>query len=234
MHPFTSLTLWLWFSVTASVLPPPWLWGWSLLPLLALIVLPGARAGLKLVLAVMLPLGLGLYLVHGPWLRILLGGAAQLPASEAFPILPLWCRLFACLASAQLWLRTVSTERFVHALFASRLPIALAYLCCGPQLLKEQLGHQLRAIKEAQLARGVPFDGHPLARLRATLPLLSPLVGQALSELATRSMALDLRGFRSQPTRTRVVELPQRHYEPLLRYLLLWLALLEIVWRWWP
>ena len=233
MHPFTSLALWLWFSVTASVLPPPWLWGWSLLPLLALMVLPGARSRVKLVLAVMLPLGLGLYLVHGPWLRILLG-MPEAPVSETFPILPLWCRLLACLASAQLWLWAVSTERFVHALFASRLPIALAYLCCGPLLLKEQLGHQLRAIKEAQLARGVPFDGHPLARLRATIPLLSPLVGQALSELATRSMALDLRGFRSQPTRTRVVEIPQRHHEPLLRYLLLVLVLLEIVWRWWP
>ena len=55
-----------------------------------------------------------------------------------------------------------------------------------------------------------------------------------MSELATRSMALDLRGFRSQPTRTRVVEIPQRRHEPLLRYLLLALVLLEIVWRGWP
>ena len=47
-------------------------------------------------------------------------------------------------------------------------------------------------------------------------------------------MALDLRGFRSQPTRTRVVEIPQRRHEPLLRYLLLALVLLEIVWRGWP
>jgi len=175
MHPFTSLALWLWFSVTASVLPPPWLWGWSLLPLLALMVLPGARSRVKLVLAVMLPLGLGLYLVHGPWLRILLD-MPEAPVSETFPILPLWCRLLACLASAQLWLWAVSTERFVHALFASRLPIALvgpaardhsAALAAGRAGV-ERTGHPQHGAGSAGFSQ--PADPHPRGRDPAAAP----------------------------------------------------------------
>lgn len=47
-------------------------------------------------------------------------------------------------------------QRFIRALFASRLPPGVAYLFAGPLLVVEQLKQQLAIIHEAQCARGVP------------------------------------------------------------------------------
>lgn len=46
----------------------------------------------------------------------------------------------------------VPVQRFIRALFASRLPPGVAYLFAGPLLVVEQLKRQLAIIHEAQRA----------------------------------------------------------------------------------
>ncbi|EHC33402.1 ABC-type cobalt transport system permease, partial [Salmonella enterica subsp. enterica serovar Alachua str. R6-377] len=43
-------------------------------------------------------------------------------------------------------------QRFIRALFASRLPPGIAYLFAGPLLVVEQLKRQLTIVHEAQRA----------------------------------------------------------------------------------
>lgn len=47
----------------------------------------------------------------------------------------------------------VPVQRFIRALFASRLPPGVAYLFAGPLLVVEQLKRQLAIIHEAQRPR---------------------------------------------------------------------------------
>lgn len=91
----------------------------------------------------------------------------------------------------------VPVQRFIRALFASRLPPGVAYLFAGPLLVVEQLKRQLAIIHEAQRARGVPLDEGWYQRLRAMPALIIPLTHNALNDLAIRGAALDMRAFRS-------------------------------------
>lgn len=89
----------------------------------------------------------------------------------------------------------VPVQRFIRALFASRLPPGIAYLFAGPLLVVEQLKRQLTIVHEAQRARGVPLDEGWYQRLRAMPALIVPLTQNALNDLTIRGAALDMRGF---------------------------------------
>ncbi|WP_254663942.1 energy-coupling factor transporter transmembrane component T [Hafnia alvei] len=192
-----------------------------------IIIWPAARWRIKVVMAFMIPMGIGLWLVHSHWLQSLFSHSDKISFTVPIFAIALWLRLLVFFAAAQLWLQTVSTQRFVAALLSSRLPVGIAYLCAGPLLLKEQLKQQLAAIKEAQSARGVSFDGTLIQRLKTIVPLLSPLLLQSLNDLTTRSAGLDARAFRLYPHRTVLKPIFEHRWEPFLRAVLLCCLLVE-------
>jgi len=175
MHPFTTLTLWLWLSASGLFLPL----GWPLALLaagtfLALLAWPAARYRWRFVAWLMIPMALGLWMVHSGFLAHWLTGAELNTQRQAWAI-TLWLRLLVIISGAQLWLQFVPTERFIRALFASRLPPSFSYLLAGPLLLVEQLRQQLSVIREAQVARGVPLDGNAWQRIISLPALVLPL-----------------------------------------------------------
>ncbi|MCS3430565.1 energy-coupling factor transporter transmembrane component T [Klebsiella sp. BIGb0407] len=233
MHPFTSFTLWIWVCASSLFLPL----GWPLVLLsstlfIALLSWPAARYRWRFVAWLLIPMALGLWMVHSGWLAHWLTGA-PLDTSRHAHALTLWIRLLAIISSAQLWLQYVSTERFISALFASRLPVSFAYLLAGPLLLVEQLRLQLAHIREAQIARGVPLDGNIWQRFTALPALILPLAGQALSDLSIRGAALDLRAFRAVRRRTTLNAPSDSRIQVIIRYGLLVLILIEGGVRWW-
>lgn len=233
MHPFTSFTLWIWVCASSLFLPL----GWPLVLLssalfIALLSWPAARYRWRFVAWLLIPMALGLWMVHSGWLAHWLTGA-PLDTRRQAHALTLWIRLLAIISSAQLWLQYVSTERFISALFASRIPVSFAYLLAGPLLLVEQLRLQLAHVREAQLARGVPLDGNLWQRFTALPALILPLAGQALSDLSIRGAALDLRAFRAVRRRTTLNAPRDSHAQVLMRYGLLILILIEGGVRWW-
>jgi len=199
---------------------------------IALLSWHAARYRWRFVAWLMIPMALGLWMVHSGWLAHWLTGA-PLDTSRQQHALTLWLRLLVIISAAQIWLQYVSTERFICALFASRLPISFSYLLAGPLLLVEQLRQQLSHIREAQIARGVPLDGNIWQRFTALPALILPLAGQALSELSARGAALDLRAFRAVPRRTTLNAPPDSCAQSVVRYGLLILLLIEGGIRWW-
>lgn len=233
MHPFTSLTIWLWICASALLLPLSWpLVALSGVLFITLLSWPAARYRWRFVAWLMLPMALGLWMVHSGWLAHWLTGA-PLDTSRQQHALALWLRLLVIISGAQIWLQYVSTERFISALFASRLPVSFSYLLAGPLLLVEQLRQQLAHIREAQIARGVPLDGNIWQRFSALPALILPLAGQALSELSVRGAALDLRAFRAVPRRTTLNAPADSRTQSMVRYGLLVLILIEGGVRWW-
>lgn len=234
MHPFTSLTLWLWFSASTLMLPL----GWGLVvvafaPFAAVILRSASYHRWKFIAWVMLPMAAGLWLIHGGWLSQLLTGSPPL-ISQQQSAMALWLRLLAIISASQLWLQYVSTEQFIRALFASRLPASFAYVLAGPLLLAEQFRQQLASIREAQLARGVPLDGHFWQRMTSLPALLFPLVSQTLSELTVRSAALDMRGFRYTRHRTTLHKPMDSRRQYIWRLVLLLLIVIEGAFAlWW-
>lgn len=158
MHPFTSLTLWALAACTTLILPTQTILPvYSAATFFCLIALKATRRRAKYVVWLMFSLGAGLWLVHGGWLTEWLSGTPRSPERWAHAI-TLWLRILAIVSTSQLWMQYVPVQRFIRALFASRLPPGVAYLFAGPLLVVEQLKRQLAIIHEAQRARGVPLD----------------------------------------------------------------------------
>ena len=233
MHPFTSLTLWALAACSTLLLPagvPLSLY--SAATFVGLLCMKPTRSRAKYVLWLMIPLGLGLWLVHGGWLTEWISGQPRTPERWADAV-TLWLRILAIVSTSQMWMQYVPVARFMRALFASRLPPGVAYLFAGPLLVVEQLKHQLAIIHEAQRARGVPLDESWYQRLRAMPALIVPLTHNALNDLAVRGAALDMRGFRLHRTRTTLWALPDSTLQRLARYGMVVLMAVETgIWIW--
>ena len=203
MHPLTGFALLLLAVVLAARLDDVG----------ALLVLLGVSLALMLStphrsrrvrqwLLVLVPLAVGLVLVHGRWIAVLLGMEVRDHGNTFEPMARLWLRIAITLAFAQWWLSTTSPEQIVRALLASRLPPGAAYLLASPLLLAEQLKARLAAISEAQAARGVDVQAPWHKRWRILLALALPLLLWTLSEVGDRAAALEARAFRSRARRT--------------------------------
>ena len=231
MHPFTSLTLWALAACSTLLLPagvPLSLY--SAATFVGLLCMNATRSRAKYVLWLMIPLGLGLWLVHVGWLTVWVSGHPRTPERWADAV-TLWLRILAIVSTSQMWMQYVPVARFMRALFASRLPPGVAYLFAGPLLVVEQLKRQLAIIHEAQRARGVPLSWYQ--RLRAMPALIVPLTHNALNDLAVRGAALDMRGFRLHRTRTTLWAPPDSTLQRLARYGMVVLMAVETgVWIW--
>ncbi|HAD2155499.1 TPA_asm: energy-coupling factor transporter transmembrane protein EcfT [Salmonella enterica subsp. enterica] len=203
MHPFTSLTLWALAACTTLLLP-------------AQTVLPVYSAAAFLCLLALKSTRRRAKYVA--WLMLSLGFGL---------------RLLAIVSTSQLWMQYVPVQRFIRALFASRLPPGIAYLFAGPLLVVEQLKRQLTIVHEAQRARGVPLDEGWYQRLRAMPALIVPLTQNALNDLTIRGAALDMRGFRLHRARTTLWAPKDSVLQRVARYGMVLLILAEAgVWIW--
>lgn len=203
MHPFTGFTLLLPAALLALRIDNPGgLLALLALPLALLLTRPQGRQRVRQWAVVLVPLALGLLLVHGRWLDSWLGVAVENRSATFWPVARSWLRVAIVLACAQLWLSTTTPERLLRALFASRLPPAAAYLLASPLLLAEQLKSRLVAILQAQAARGVDVRASWFIRWRSVLTLAVPLVMWTLSDVGERAAALDSRAFRGRTRRT--------------------------------
>lgn len=233
MHPFTSLTLWALAACSTLLLPAgiP-LTVYSTAVFLLLLCMKTTRARAKYIVWLMVPLGIGLWLVHGGWLTEWISGQPR-TTEHWRDAVTLWQRILAIVSTSQLWMQYVPVSRFIRALFASRLPPGVAYLFAGPLLVVEQLKQQLAIIHEAQRARGVPLDERWYQRLRAMPALIVPLTHNALNDLVVRGAALDMRAFRLHRRRTTLWAPKDSHVQRAARYTMVLAMLVETgVWIW--
>lgn len=86
MHPFTSLTLWFWLSFTVVLLPFDWpLIVVSLVTFAMLLAWRQARYRYRYVIGLMLPMALGLWLIHSGWLTYWLTGEFSVATQQQKP-----------------------------------------------------------------------------------------------------------------------------------------------------
>jgi len=214
LHPLTKLV----FSLVAAVVifAGPGGWWCALFPgLLAMLLL--WRAGLARLVArhifrLLAFLALILVGVHGlfnPGNHTILVHLGPLRVGQeglAFAFL-IVLRLAATLAASLLLVVSTHPAHLVQALEEAGLPRGLAYLLGSPLLLLPQLAGRVQSIRAAQQARGLETRGDWLQRAKALFPLVAPLVFSALVDVEERSLALEVRGFRSPHPKTHLVVL---------------------------
>lgn len=206
LNPLTKLTCVLWVAVAAFALPPQ-----GTIPLALAAIATGIFAGAGGVFArrlifTLVPLSLALFVVHGMLVdhsgdsTVILG--LDLSHDGLAYMVRILGRIAALLSGSLLFVCTTHPARLLKALDAHRFPPGMAYVVASPLLLLEPFTQRARAIREAQMARGLDLEGSILTRAKAFPALLMPLVTLALTDIDHRAQVLDGRGFRARPHRT--------------------------------
>jgi energy-coupling factor transport system permease protein len=191
-------------------------------------------AGLGAVLAVVVAAGRGLSVRH--WIALLApfkvlvpvilvlnavfyGGGEIIWSVEAYGLplrlstggieasVVIAARLLVIAAAASWFAATTAAEAFEVALARLGVPWTLALLLSLTLRLGPELRARYRSIEEAQQSRGLVYEGSPLARARARLPVFVPFFVAVIRYGYELGEALEVRGFGSSERRTYQVTL---------------------------
>jgi energy-coupling factor transport system permease protein len=233
LHPLTKLVgvfalLLIGFLAQALLIP---------YALFLFVVLPLAAWGrvlpalLRVTFAVVLPFAVSVVLIQG----LFFPGAS----SVAFALGPLAFkqeglifalstagRILLLAGAALLLLFSTHPADLMLALEQKGLPNALTYIVVTAIQLFPQMQVQAAEIQAAQRARGLETEGALLNRLRAVLPLLSPLVTRALVQVDERAMALEARAFTAPRAKTSFRQLIDTQGQRIARWVMFAAALI--------
>ena len=139
-------------------------------------------------------------------------------------------RLGAAVAALGWVVMTTPPQRLVRALAQRGFPAWSQYLLAASLAAVPEARRRAREVLDAQRCRGLAVSGGPLGRLRATLPLVGPLLVSLGTDADRRALALDARAFDARGARTSLTEVADPNEERLLRAVVWGLAITLLVW----
>lgn len=116
-------------------------------------------------------------------------------------------RLLVIAGSAAWFAGTTEAEAFEVAMARLGVPWRLAFLGSLTVRLVPRMRARFRTIERAQRSRGLAFDGGPLRRARARLPMFVPFLAAVVEDGYTLGEALRVRDFDRSRRRTYTVTL---------------------------
>lgn len=122
-------------------------------------------------------------------------GFAELGLEGTLYALSTVVTLLTFLGGFYLMNRTTYTGELVADLTERGLPPKAGYLVLASLNVVPQMKRRMVTIQEAQVARGLDMGGGIISRVRATVPLLGPVVMSSLADAEERSMTLETHGF---------------------------------------
>lgn len=222
-HPYTPLAAASALLLVAFAVSTPRAIGFVVAGAVLLALAGGTgRLILRPMLMLVLPTWLLLLVLHGilgcePHVAL---GPVALSGPGVRRALVLGGRVTAIVIGFLTALATVSPPRLVEAMTARGVPFGRVFLLVSTLTLVPRMRARTTAILEAQQCRGLRAAGSPVARLRALVPLVLPLILGALAEVDEQVLALDARGAGANVSRTALDPPVDRAAERVLRWLL--------------
>lgn len=209
LHPLTKLCYLPAIGAAVYAGPPGWLTDALLFGVNWLLLVSAGvhRTALKSFLGIILPLLLFMLPVHG---FLNPGNATEVLNIYGYPFY-LEGVVFACntllqlsvvLAASLLFVMTTPPADLIRAISYDCKSPCLAYVLGSPLLLIPAMRARAASIQSAQRARGLNTQGNMFHRIRSLAPLVVPLAVGAIMEMEQRSIALEVRGFRSSRSKT--------------------------------
>jgi len=222
LHPITKVVLVASVIAGAYLAPTP-----VVVALLAVLVAATVVDGVldavwRPVVTILLPLGAGLFVIHGLFTRgdgtalAAVGPATVWRAGVEFA-LATFLVLAAFVLAGLLFVTTTHPKRLMVGLIEAGVPRKLGYVFVASLQLVPELQRRARNILDAQRSRGLDTGGSPRERLRALVALFGPLLIGTLVSTQTRSLALEARGFSMEGPRTSLYDLPETTVDHALR-----------------
>ena len=143
-------------------------------------------------------------------------------------------RLISALASSFVFVFSTKPDHLIQALTELGMSNKLAYLLGSPLLLLPRLSERVKSIQSAQQSRGLKTQGSLFTRMRALVPLISPLIFSSLIDAEERSTALEVRGFTSPNKKTHLYKLADTRFQYFLRIgMMIMVVLLVLIGKVW-
>ena len=122
-------------------------------------------------------------------------GFAQLGLEGVLYAAKVVVSLLVFLGSFYIMNKTTYVGAMVSALTSVGLSAKAGYLVSASLNVVPQMQRRMAVIQEAQSARGLDASGGVIARIKAYIPLLGPVVIASLTDAQERGMTLETRGF---------------------------------------
>lgn len=143
------------------------------------------------------------------------------------------CNILNMLLSFGIFVLTTSPQELVDELEKSGFSPKFGYIINSVFQILPQMMATKDVIADAQRSRGMETEGNMLVRIKAFLPLISPVVMSSLINTRERAIALEVRGFGRKQKKTWLYDRPKCKWDPAVRGILVFLLVLVIVWRIW-
>ena len=118
-------------------------------------------------------------------------------------------------------------ENFVRRGFSPRF----GYVFLSVFQIIPQMTETMSTITDAQRSRGMETEGNLLVRIKAFLPLISPVVMSSLINTKERALALEVRGFNAKTKKTFLNDEKKSGADKSIRIVMLVLLIVGILWR---
>jgi energy-coupling factor transport system permease protein len=240
LHPFSKLAYILLTGVAVYLGPHEWYIEAVFLTLNLGLANSGEvlQKTLGLVWRTLLPLAFFMILIHGflyPENRtILISMSGVHFYQEGFLFaLNVLLQLTAVLTASLIFVLCTHPIDLITAISQAGFSQSLAYLVGSPMLLLPIMRSRIGTIQDAQRSRGLDSEGSFLKRFLSLFPLAAPLVLGSLVEIEQRSIALEIRGFSTPGPKTSFRTVSDTIWQQLLRWGMLSVSLLIIVYRIW-
>ena len=141
------------------------------------------------------------------------------------------CNILNMLLSFGIFVLTTSPQELVDELEKSGFSPRFGYIINSVFQILPQMLAARDVIADAQRSRGMETEGNMLVRIKAFLPLISPVVMSSLINTRERAIALEVRGFGRKQKKTWLYDRPKCKWDPVARVILIGLKIITIVWR---
>lgn len=236
--PLTRLAVLALVATMLPVWPAPVLLAALCLALAAGFALGFGRVLCLRMLALMLPVGIALGLVHGFLIERDAAGSCGpfpcYPEGLRYALL-VFSRLALLLSVSLIFVMTTRPSDLARALDGAGVRPSVSYLLTAPLSLVEGVVQEARQIRDSLQMRGLSARGPLRERFRMLAGMVNPLVRGLITEAPIRAEALEMRGFRASPRRGLIDPVEDSPAEIWLRRGLLALAVLQLgillLWR---
>jgi energy-coupling factor transport system permease protein len=126
----------------------------------------------------------------------------------------LLARLLAVFGGGYLLTLTTHPGDLMASMQKLGLPLRIAYPLFSTFQIVPTIDSRLQSVKQAQMSRGLKLENvNILQRLKAYVPLITPLLMGAIEEAYRRSIALEARGFSSKMKKTYLRDVRLRRFD---------------------
>lgn len=131
-----------------------------------------------------------------------------------------------------LFVQLTPMSKLVYALEKRGMSHVVSYITLSSFQTIADLGNNAKVIMESQKSRGIETEGNVFKRIKAFVPVLGPLVLNAISSTEEKAIAMDARAFSAPVKHTFLCDLPPVSIgEKVLVCLFDLVFIMLIVWR---